>query len=131
MTLFEYVYGNSVNEFRKGIISFIKQMKEAGVTLIVTSERQTYDGLQYRPEDYLFDGLVILSLIRKGATYERVIQVAKMRGQNHMLNIFPLQIGKQGMTVFPNEVPFSLIEQDAMKRTKNEETKPCESKSVR
>ena len=69
-------------------------------------------------EDYLFDGLVILSLIRKGATYERVIQVAKMRGQNHMLNIFPLQIGKQGMTVFPNEVPFSLIEQDAMKRTK-------------
>ncbi|MEK6863875.1 MAG: ATPase domain-containing protein [Nanoarchaeota archaeon] len=118
LTLFEYVYGNSVNEFRKGIISFIKQMKEAGVTLIVTSERQTYDGLQYRPEDYLFDGLVILSLIRKGATYERVIQVAKMRGQNHMLNIFPLQIGKQGMTVFPNEVPFSLIEQDAMKRTK-------------
>lgn len=118
LTLFEFVYGGSVNEFRKGVISFIKQMKEAGVTLIVTSERQPFDGVHYRPEDYLFDGLVLLSLIRKGATFERVVQVAKMRGQNHSLNIFPAQIGNKGMTVFPNEVPFSLIEQDAIKRNK-------------
>ncbi|MDI6737429.1 MAG: ATPase domain-containing protein [Nanoarchaeota archaeon] len=118
LTLFEYVYGSSVNEFRKGIVSFIKQMKEAGVTLVVTSERQLFDGIQYRPEDYLFDGLVLMSLVRKGASFDRVIQVAKMRGQNHMINIFPFQIGKGGITVFPNEVPFSLIEQDVIKRSK-------------
>lgn len=118
LTLFEYVYGSSVNEFRKGIVSFIKQMKEAGVTLVVTSERQQFDGMMYRPEDYLFDGLILLSLVRKGASFDRVIQVAKMRGQNHMLNIFPFKIGKGGITVFPNEVPFSLIEQDVIKRNK-------------
>jgi len=120
LTLFEFVYGNSVNEFRKGIISFIKQMKEAGVTLIVTSERDTSEvnGMKFKPEDFLFDGLIILSMIRKGSSFERVLHVNKMRGQEHLINVFPFQIGKGGLTVFPNQIPFSLIEQDVLKKTK-------------
>ncbi len=120
LTLFEFVYGNSVNEFRKGIISFIKQMKESGVTLVVTSERETseVDGMRFRSEDFLFDGLIILSLIRKGSSFERVIHVNKMRGQEHLIDVFPLKIGQGGLKVFPEQIPFSLIEQDIVKRSK-------------
>ncbi len=120
LTLFEFVYGNSVNEFRKGIISFIKQMKEAGVTLVVTSERETseVDGMKFRSEDFLFDGLIILSMIRKGSSFERVIHVNKMRGQEHLIDVFPFKIGPGGLKVFPEQIPFSLIEQDIVKRSK-------------
>lgn len=118
LTLFEYVYGESVNEFRKGVISFIKEMKEAGITLVVTSERQALDGMKFRPEDYLFDGLVILSMVRQGSTFERVIHVSKMRGQDHLIDVFPFQIGKGGIKVFPKQIPFSLLERDVMKKRK-------------
>ena len=120
LTLFEFVYGNNINEFRKGIISFIKKMKETGVTLIVTSERYTaeIDRFEYRPEDFLFDGLIILSKIRKGSSFERIINVAKLRGQDHLMDIFPFQIGKGGIKIFPKQPPFSLIEQDIIKKSK-------------
>ncbi|MDP2908564.1 MAG: ATPase domain-containing protein [Nanoarchaeota archaeon] len=120
LTLFEFVYGGSTNEFRKGIISFIKQMKEAGVTLVVTSERDTseVDGMKFKPEDFIFDGLIILSMIRKGSSFERVIHVNKMRGQEHMIDVFPFQIGEGGLKVFPKQIPFSLIEQDVLKKSK-------------
>ena len=120
LTLFEFVYGSSVNEFRKGIISFIKQMKESGVTLIVTSERDTseVDGMKFKSEDFLFDGLIVLSMIRKGSSFERVIHVNKMRGQEHLIDVFPFQIGKGGLKVFPKQIPFSLIEQDVLKKSK-------------
>lgn len=120
LTLFEFVYGDSVNEFRKGIVSFIKQMKEAGVTLIVTSERNSseVDGLKFKPEDFLFDGLIVLSMIRKGSSFERVIHVNKMRGQEHLIDVFPLKIGIGGIRVFPEQIPFSLIEQDVVKKSR-------------
>ncbi len=118
LTLFEYVYGSSLNEFRKGIISFIKQLKEAGVTLIVTSERESMDGMKFKPEDYLFDGMIMLSLVRKGSVFERVINVVKMRGQSHLIDIFPFQIRKGGIKVFPKQLPFSLLDRDSMKKSK-------------
>lgn len=120
LTLFEFVYGTSINEFRKGIISFIKQMKEAGVTLMVTSERYTaeMDGFEFRSEDFLFDGLIILSKIRKGSSFERVLNIAKMRGQDHLMDIYPFQISKGGLKVFPKQIPFSLIEKDIIKKPK-------------
>ncbi|MBU2638016.1 MAG: AAA family ATPase [Nanoarchaeota archaeon] len=118
LTLFEYVYGSSVNEFRKGVISFIKQMKEASITLVVTSERESDDGMRFKPEDYLFDGMVVLSMVRKGSSYERVLHVSKMRGQEHLIDLFPFQITKGGLQVFPKQIPFSLIEQDAVKKSK-------------
>jgi len=121
LTLFEYVYGGSINEFRKGIISFVKQMKEADITLLVTSERDTMitGDLKFKAEDFLFDGLIFLSMVRKGSTFERVIQVAKLRGQEHSINIYPFQIKKGGLAVYPDQIPFSLIERDAIKKSKN------------
>jgi KaiC/GvpD/RAD55 family RecA-like ATPase len=113
LTLFEFVYSKGT-EFRKGIISFLKQMKESGVTLLVISERDItdIDAFLYKPEDYLFDGMIVMSKIRKGSSFERILHVVKMRGQEHSIDIYPFSVGKGGIRVMPKELPFSLIEQD-------------------
>lgn len=117
LTLFQYVYSSDVLEFRKGVLDFVTDMRAVGVTLLATSEKETtdIDAFIYKPHDFLFEGLIILIKIRKGASFERCLTVAKMRGQEHLLDIFPLKIGKGGMTVFPKQIPFSLIEKDFSK----------------
>jgi len=117
LTLFEYAYSHDADhfEFRKGVLSFIADMKNEGVTLLATSERKTtdIDKFTFMDEDFLFEGVIILSRIRKAASYERVITVAKMRGQEHLLDIFPLKIEDGGIKVLTKQLPFSLIEQES------------------
>ena len=117
LTLFQYAYGSDQYEFRKGILSFLSDMKNEGITLFVTSERSTMDidNFAYKPQDFIFEGLIILSKIRKSQSFERVLTVAKVRGQDHLLDIFPFQITSEGVKVFPKQLPFSLIEQDVRK----------------
>lgn len=120
LTLFEYVYYESHIEFRKGILEFIKHAKSMGSTLLAISERttQNIDEIKFSAQDFLFEGLINLSMIRKGSTYERCLHVYKMRGQSHLLDIFPMSITDKGITVHTKQIPFSLIEQDASKRNK-------------
>ncbi len=112
LTLFSYMNTDELS-FRRSIADFITQMKGYGVTLIATTERDTANlaHLRYKPEDFLFEGLILLAKIRKGSSYERCISVEKMR-QDHQLGFFPFTIGSKGITVFPKELPFSLIEKD-------------------
>ena len=118
LTLFEYVYSSNVLEFRRGVLEFIKSMKEANVTLLATSETKTtdIDNFIYSPRDFLFEGLIILIKVRKGNSFERCLCVAKMRGQSHSLDIYPLKITEKGMKVLPKQIPFSLIEKDIIKK---------------
>ncbi|MEK6812828.1 MAG: ATPase domain-containing protein [Nanoarchaeota archaeon] len=114
LTLFKYMHVAGTMDFRKELWNFITLMKEAGITLIVTAERETagLDNLQFRSYDFLFDGVILLTHIRKGASYERCIAIQKMRGQSHSLNIYPFMIKEGGITIYPDQPPFSLMEQD-------------------
>ncbi len=116
LTLFEFVYQRGM-EFRKGIISFLKQMKDSGVAVLITSEREVtdIDSFLYKSEDYLFDGMIVLTTIRKGSSFERILHVVKMRGQDHSIDIYPFMIGKGGIKVMAKELPFSLIDRDVTK----------------
>ncbi len=114
LTLFEYSHTAGVMDYRKEVLEFILRMKEAKVTLVATSEKQTVniDELSYSPEDFLFSGLVVLTKVRKFSSFERCLFVVKMRGQEHSLDVYPFAIGKNGITVYPGQLPFSLIEKD-------------------
>lgn len=118
LTLFEYVYSSNVLEFRRGVLEFVKSMKEVNTTLFATSETTTtdIDSFVYSPRDFLFEGLIILLKVRKGNSFERCLCVAKMRGQQHSLDIYPLKITEKGIRALPNQIPFSLIEKDTSKR---------------
>ena len=120
LSLFEYVHEPGSIDFRKEILEFLLRMKELGVTFLSTSQQSTidFDKIEYQPEDFLFEGLILTTRIRKQSSFERCLTVVKMRGQEHSTDIFPFSIGKGGLTVYPDQIPFSLIEQDAKKTRK-------------
>ena len=120
LTLFEYMHAAGEMDYRKEVLSFIQLMKESGVVLLATSEKTISDTtvLQYQAEDFLFDGVVLLVEVRKGASFERAVHIVKMRGQSHLLDIFPFKIDSGGITIFPDQIPFALMEEDTTKRGK-------------
>ena len=117
LIFFEYLYprfdGNKM-EFRRQVLIFIQEMKKAGVTFLVVSERPVtdFDRLTYDMMDFVFEGVILLSRIRKGSYFERVITVAKLRGQDHSLDVYPVTIGSDGMKVLFDQTPFSLVEKE-------------------
>lgn len=114
LTLFGYIHVAGEMDYRKEVLDFILRMKASKVTLFSTAEKSFthLDELRYDPEDFLFDGLIIVSKIRRSSSFERVLTVAKMRGQEHKLDIYPFIIGIGGVKIFHDQLPFSLFEKD-------------------
>ena len=117
ITFFDFLYSKNEIEYRTSLMDFLERMKENNVTVVMTSQKDTLsiDQIKYPILDFLFDGVILLTRIRKGSTFERVVHIAKMRGQDHSLDIFPFTISKGGIAVHNGELPFSLIEQDESK----------------
>lgn len=117
---FEYLYpklSNNTMEFRRQVLLFMQKMKRANVTLLTVSERKItdLDRLEYDMMDFVFEGFIMLSRIRKGSYFERVLTVEKMRGQEHNLDIYPIAIDKKGVRILHDQVPFSLVERQEEK----------------
>jgi KaiC/GvpD/RAD55 family RecA-like ATPase len=115
LTLFEYMHVAGEMDYRKEVLDFIIRMKQTQITLLTTSEKsiRDIDTFNYDPEDFLFDGLIFMTKIRKSSSFERCLNVAKMRGQEHLIDIFPISITKKGIIVHTKQLPFSLIDKDA------------------
>ena len=117
LIFFDYLYpkfdGNKM-EFRRQVLIFMQEMKKAGVTFLVVSERYVtdFDRLTYGMMDFVFEGIIMLSRIRKGSYFERVLTVAKLRGQDHSLDVYPITIGSDGLKVLYDQTPFSLVEKE-------------------
>ena len=117
LIFFEYLYprfnGNKI-EFRRQVLIFMQELKKAGVTFLTVSERSVtdFDRLTYDMMDFVYEGIIVLSRIRKGSYFERVITVAKVRGQDHSLDVYPLTIGPEGIKVLVDQTPFSLVEKE-------------------
>ncbi|MBI2653451.1 hypothetical protein HYX02_01435 [Candidatus Woesearchaeota archaeon] len=117
LIFFEYLYprfdGNRM-EFRRQVLMFMQQMKKAGVTFLTVSERAVtdFDRLTYDMMDFVFEGIILLSRVRKGSYFERVLTVAKLRGQDHSLDVYPITIGSDGLKVLFDQTPFSLVERE-------------------
>jgi len=122
ITFFEYLYpkyNKNVMEFRRQVLMFLQKMKKADVTFVAVSERSItdLDKLEYDAMDFVFEGFIVLSRIRKGSYFERVLTVSKIRGQDHSLDVYPVKIGTGGLQVLHDQVPFSLVEQEEQKTT--------------
>ncbi len=117
ITLFKYSHVSGEMDYRREVLDFVLKMKELNTTLLTVSEKSlsNIDEIEYQPEDFLFGGLIILTKIRKGSTFEHCITIPKMRGQDHLIDIFPFKIEEGGIKIFPKQPPFSLIEKDIKK----------------
>ena len=117
LTFFEYLYSRlnwNTMEFRRQVMLFLQKMRNAGVTFMAVSERKVtdLDRLEYEMMDFVFGGLIILTRIRKGSYFERILTVAKIRGQDHSLDAYPIVIDNNGLKVLYDQVPFSLVEKE-------------------
>ena len=108
LSLFKYGTEGKLT-YRKELIYLINNMKS--VLFLATAEDRGFgiDKNESTTEDSLFDGIIRLIRVRKGNTFERCIYIIKMRGQEHLIDIFPFNIMKKGITIYPNQIPFSLV----------------------
>ncbi|MBI2499533.1 hypothetical protein HYV88_04800 [Candidatus Woesearchaeota archaeon] len=119
LTIFKFsTWGNELN-YRKEILDLINSMRKVLLVAISEEDFTSVDINGYQPEEYLFDGVIRLLKVRKNNRYERCIQVVKMRGQDHSIDIYPLIIKEGGMFVYPDEIPFVLLEKETDFGSKN------------
>lgn len=118
LIFFDYLYpkfNNNIMEYRRHILEFLQKLKSSGVTFVAVSARKItdLDRLEFDMMDFLFEGFIILSRVRKGSYFERILTVAKLRGQDHSLDAYPITIkDNEGVRVLFDQTPFSLVEKE-------------------
>jgi KaiC/GvpD/RAD55 family RecA-like ATPase len=100
ITPFEYLAAD-IKEFRLKVLNFIESMSINNITLLVTAEKRKtdFESVEFSPEDFLFDGLVLMGRMRKMVSFERVLSIIKMRGTKHSEDMHPVEISTSGLSV--------------------------------
>ncbi len=92
-------------EIRQEILGLINLLSELEVTSLILSEKpEGKEGIsRFGVEEFLAHGVIILYNIVKGSERVRGIEVFKMRGVNHSKKICLMEIGPNGIEVYPTE----------------------------
>jgi len=112
INLFSLLF-DQMGEKRIALASLIYSLEKLGCTSILTSEIP--EGARklgsHGFEDFVADGVITLDRVYFGPTYERIINIVKMRSVTHSQNIRSYTITKDGMIVYvdhePNYTKFS------------------------
>ncbi|MDE1825504.1 MAG: hypothetical protein KGH61_01535 [Candidatus Micrarchaeota archaeon] len=91
--------------YRRAMISLISDMRRLNVTTLLTMEADNPERskLQFKPEFFLFDG--IISMYQTGEEEKRIraMEIIKMRGSRHSFVTTPYEINPSGFRVFSAE----------------------------
>ncbi len=95
------------DEIRRAILKMVYVLSKKELTTIMTSEipeQSTGLGLpqqfsKFEVEEYVADGVVVMSFLGTGSTATRTIYVRKMRGSKHDSDIHPMDITTKGIVV--------------------------------
>ncbi len=92
---------SDIRAFRVRILTFIETVTSQNITLLVTAEKRKtdFDNMEFSPEDFLFDGLIMMGRLRKAVSFERVLSVIKMRGTKHSEELYPVEINNSGLII--------------------------------
>lgn len=89
---------------RQAILSLIDLMRKWNATALLTAE---FEPNVEKPSsvsiEFEVDSIILLYYPREGDTRKRALEILKMRGTEHSKKIFPLRIGKNGVTIYPKE----------------------------
>ncbi len=108
MNLFKYYFPRDM-ERRRYLLKFIRILKNKGITLLMVSEvMEVFPRMPLTGEMYMSDGNINLFLSRTGNSVERCFWVTKMRRQAFSMKIVPMSIGRGGIEVYPDAIPYSL-----------------------
>ncbi|MEM3254815.1 MAG: ATPase domain-containing protein [Candidatus Micrarchaeaceae archaeon] len=88
--------------FRRSSLALAANLKRLNVTSLLTMEMNTLERskLEFRPEFFIYDG--IIAMYQSGVEDKRVaaIEVIKMRGSNHSSATTPYEITPSGFRIF-------------------------------
>lgn len=108
MNLFKYYFPQEVDR-RRYMLKFIRILKKRGITSLMISEvMEIFPHMHLTEEMYMSDGNMSLFISRLGSNVERCFWVTKMRRQAFDMKIVPMSIGKGGIEVYADAVPYSL-----------------------
>jgi KaiC/GvpD/RAD55 family RecA-like ATPase len=108
VNLFKYYFPEGEDR-RRYMLKFIGILKKRGITSLLISEAmEVFPQMHLTDEMYMSDGNVNLFISRTGSNIERCFWVTKMRRQPFSMKIVPMSIGKGGIEVYPDAIPYSL-----------------------
>lgn len=100
---------DSETKMRRGIMELNQRFNRLDATTLSISEVRGDKISKHGVEEYAVDGIVRLYLKKSGGSFQRAIAVKKMRGTDHSKNIHPINIGKKGVKIYPDEKVFKDI----------------------
>lgn len=104
VTLFDMLITDRAT-YRRVMLTLIANLRRMGVTSLLTSEMVTPERgkLEFKPEFFLFDG--IITMYQTGEEEKRIlgVEVIKMRGTRHSFITTPYEITPSGFKVFSTE----------------------------
>jgi len=91
--------------YRRSMWALVANFRRLGVTSILTSEIHSPDRsrLAFRPEHFIFDGMVVLYQGGEEARRVQSLEVIKMRGYKHSFVTAPYDITPRGFKVLSPE----------------------------
>lgn len=96
---------NDQTAYRRSMLQFVTNMRRLNVTTILTMESATPERskLEFKPEFFIFDG--IISMYQTGEEDKRIraMEVIKMRGAKHSFVTTPYDITENGFKVYSAE----------------------------
>ena len=95
---------DSENEIRKAILKMSYVLMKSGLTSIITSEipEGAKQFSKYGVEEFVADGVIVLSYLGAGGPAVRTLHIRKMRGTAHSPHIHPMEITRErGIVVYP------------------------------
>jgi len=92
---------------RKAMLMLFDALEETGCSsLVVTELRASMLDRSFQLEEFLSQGVILLHTIPHEGNIVRAIQIEKMRGIPHDIQLRPYQITSEGIEVFPRDRVF-------------------------
>lgn len=92
---------------RQDILTLIKTLKISEISSILIAESPSGDEIgRFGVEPFLAEGVIILSMVRRGNTRIRALDIHKMRGTAHSMDSTLYGITNEGIVIYPGEKVF-------------------------
>ena len=95
------MYYKEAFEIRKQLFKLLTGLKDIGVTSVITSElpEETTILSKFGVEEFIVDGVIMLHFLGIGEASYHSLQIRKMRRTDHDKDVYPMEIGKNGIIV--------------------------------
>ncbi len=95
------MYYKEASEVRKQLFKLLTGLKNIGVTSVLTSElpEESKTLAKFGVEEFVVDGVILLHYLGIGEKNYGSLQIRKLRRTNHEKDVFPMEIGNDGIIV--------------------------------